>query len=151
MAIFFIACFTDYLDGYIARTFSQVSRLGQILDPVADKLLVASVLVVLAGIGAIKDIHLVAAIIIISREILLSALREFLSESDIIIPVSKLAKYKTATQMFSIALLLLSNANHIKKAQPIGIAFLWIAAILGVITAGDYIGQIYARFNPIKK
>ena len=147
--VFVVACLTDYLDGYIARTFSQVSRLGKVLDPVADKLLIASTLVLLTGIGIIHGIHVVPAILIICREITLSGIREFLSESRVSIPVSKLAKGKTMVQMVSLILLLVAHTYDMEIVQQAGLWSLWIASFLSIITAWNYIKQTYVYIKAL--
>jgi cardiolipin synthase len=145
--IFIIGCITDYLDGYVARTYSQVSRLGQFLDPMADKLLVATTLLLLAGFGRISQYSLIPAIIILSREILVSGLREHLSTSQITLSVSQLAKWKTATQMLAICFLLVGDTHDtITMAHTIGEGMLWCAALLTLITGLDYIKSSRRHF-----
>lgn len=138
--LFFAACLTDFFDGYLARQRKQVSALGRFLDPVADKLLVATTLMMLCGSGVIHGINVVASTVILAREIIVSGLREFLSEMQMIIPVTKYAKWKTAIQMTSICCLLCSamfpQALLIKK---IGIIFLWIAVVLTIFTGIRYL------------
>src|SRR5437899_9413404 len=99
MILFVIAAVTDWFDGYFARRYHQISRLGRFLDPIADKLLVAAALLMLVDSGQLSGIHVLAALIILAREILVSGLREFLAELRIGVPVSQLAKWKTAVQM----------------------------------------------------
>jgi cardiolipin synthase len=138
--IFITGCITDYLDGYVARTYSQISRLGQFLDPMADKLLVATTLLLLAGFGRISHYSLIPAIIIMSREILVSGLREHLSDFRITLSVSQLAKWKTGIQMLSICFLLVGDtAEIVTPARYVGEVMLWCAAILTVITGFDYV------------
>ena len=103
---FVLASFTDYLDGLLARIFKEESKLGEMLDPIADKIIVASALILLVMNGTIKNYEVIAAIIILTREILVSGLREFLAIGKIKLPVSNLAKLKTFLQMFSISILL---------------------------------------------
>jgi len=135
--LFLYACFTDFLDGYIARSFSIQSRLGQFLDPVADKLLVGSVIVVLVHYDRAD---LFPAIAIIGREILVSGLREFLSDLSVSVPVSKLSKVKTFVQMAAIFILLLGNkGTGLGFVDVIGHFSLWIAAILTLITGYAYL------------
>ncbi|MDP3371503.1 MAG: CDP-diacylglycerol--glycerol-3-phosphate 3-phosphatidyltransferase [Candidatus Paracaedibacteraceae bacterium] len=139
-AIFITGCITDYLDGYVARTYSQISRLGQFLDPVADKLLVSTTLLLLAGFGRISRYSLIPAIVILSREILVSGLREHLSTIHVTINVSRLAKWKTAVQMLAICFLLVGDTNDsITLAHTIGEGMLWCAALLTLITGFDYV------------
>ncbi len=136
---FSLACFTDFLDGYVARLWSQTSVLGQFLDPVADKLLVSSTLLLLAGFGRISSYTLIPALIILCREILVSGLREMLSELKVGMPVTFLAKWKTAIQMVAIGLLLLGDTvPGDRTLQAMGEGLLWTSAILTLITGYDY-------------
>ena len=143
--LFAIASFTDYLDGLLARLYKEESKLGELLDPIADKILVAAALVLLIMNGIIKNLEVIAAIIILTREILISGLREFLAKrKELNLPVSSLSKFKTFIQMFSIAILLTGETgNKIVSfqdynAQTIGIILLWIAAFLTLYTGYDY-------------
>lgn len=145
--IFIIGCITDYLDGYVARTYSQISRLGQFLDPMADKLLVATTLLLLAGFQRISHYSLIPAIIILCREILVSGLREHLSDIHITISVSRLAKWKTGVQMLAICLLFVGDtADIVSLARTIGEAMLWVAAVLTVITGYKYVASSMRYF-----
>ncbi len=144
--LFIIASFTDFLDGLLARLYKEESKLGELLDPIADKILVASALVLLVMNGIIKNYEVIAAIIILTREILISGLREFLAKKrDVSVPVSGLAKFKTFIQMLAIAMLLTGETgNKIinfqdYNAQIIGIVLLWLAAALTVYTGYDYL------------
>ena len=143
--LFAIASFTDYLDGLLARLYKEESKLGELLDPIADKILVAAALVLLVMNGIIKNLEVIAAIIILTREILISGLREFLAKGKIKLPVSSLAKLKTVLQMVSIALLLSGETgNKIinfqdYNAQTIGIILLWLSAALTLFTGYEYI------------
>ena len=143
--LFVLASFTDYLDGLLARLFKEESKLGEILDPIADKILVSAALILLVMNGTIKNYEVIAAIIILTREILISGLREFLAKGKIKLPVSNLAKLKTVLQMVSIALLLSGDTgNKIinfqdYNAQTIGIIFLWLSAALTLFTGYEYI------------
>ena len=144
--LFIIASFTDFLDGLLARLYKEESKLGELLDPIADKILVASALVLLVMNGIIKNYEVIAAIIILTREILISGLREFLAKKrDMSVPVSGLAKFKTFIQMLAIAMLLTGETgNKIinfqdYNAQIIGIVLLWLAAALTVYTGYDYL------------
>ena len=144
--LFAIASFTDYLDGLLARLYKEESKLGELLDPIADKILVAAALVLLVMNGIIKNLEVIAAIIILTREILISGLREFLAKrKELNLPVSSLSKFKTFIQMFSIAILLTGETgNKIVSfqdynAQTIGIILLWIAAFLTLYTGYDYL------------
>jgi cardiolipin synthase len=137
---FISACFTDFLDGYVARLWSQTSRFGQFLDPIADKLLVASTLLMLVGFGRIQPVSFLPAIIILCREILVSGLREFLSGLQVRMSVSALAKWKTAAQMGAISLLLIGDISPFGGAiNVIGEGFLWIAAVLTLMTGYTYL------------
>ena len=138
MILFVVACVTDWFDGYFARRYHQISRLGRFLDPIADKLLVAAALVMLVDSGTLRGVHVLAALIILAREILVSGLREFLAELRVGMPVSQLAKWKTGTQMVAIAVLLLGGAVPTWVAQ-VGLALIWIAALLTLITGYDYL------------
>ena len=144
--LFVIASFTDYLDGLLARLYKEESKLGELLDPIADKILVAAALVLLVMNGIIKNYEVIAAIVILTREILISGLREFLAKNkEASIPVSSLSKFKTLIQMLSIALLLTGDTgNKIinfqdYNAQTVGIILLWISAFLTIYTGYDYL------------
>jgi cardiolipin synthase (CMP-forming) len=142
LAIFIAASVTDYLDGYLARAWQQTSNIGRMLDPIADKLLVATCLLLLAADTdrTIAGWSLWAAIIILCREILVSGLREYLAALKVSVPVTQLAKWKTAIQMVAIAFLLLGPAGD--KMVPywtqIGIFLLWVSAIVTLYTGYDY-------------
>ena len=142
--LFVIASFTDFLDGMLARMMGEESKLGELLDPIADKIIVATALILLVMNGTIKHYEVIAAIIILTREILISGLREFLAKGQIKLPVSNLAKLKTVLQMTSIALLLSGDTgNKIinfqdYNAQTIGIILLWLSAFLTLFTGYDY-------------
>jgi len=140
VSLFFVVCVTDYLDGYFARAWQQTSSLGRFLDPIADKLLVASILLMLVELNRVSGISLIPAIIILCREILVSGLREFLAELRVPVPVSRLAKWKTALQMLALGCLLMeaSTLPEIPLHQ-IGIAGLWGAALLTLFTGYDYL------------
>ena len=143
--LFAIASFTDYLDGLLARMFKEESKLGELLDPIADKILVAAALILLVMNGTIKNYEVIAAIIILTREILISGLREFLAKGQIIMQVTSLSKLKTFIQMVSIAILLTGESgNKIinfqdYNAQSIGIILLWLSAFLTLYTGYDYL------------
>lgn len=138
--LFVIACLTDFFDGYFARQRKQVSAFGRFLDPVADKILVASILLMLSGFGFISGVNLIAAVVILVREILVSGLREFMSEMRLIIHVTRYAKWKTAMQMVSITCLL-SSAMFPKfiELKQAGIVFLWLATIMTLFTGARYL------------
>lgn len=142
LIIFILASVTDYLDGYLARAWQQTSNIGRMLDPIADKLLVATCLLLLAADTdrTIAGWTLWAAIIILCREILVSGLREYLAALKVSVPVTQLAKWKTAIQMVAIGFLLLGPAGD--KLMPywtqIGIVLLWMSAIVTLYTGYDY-------------
>ena len=142
--LFALASFTDYLDGLLARMFKEESKLGELLDPIADKILVAAALILLVMNGTIKNYEVIAAIIILTREILISGLREFLAKTSVSIQVTSLSKLKTLLQMLSIAILLTGESGNKLinfqdyNAQTIGIILLWLSAFLTLFTGYDY-------------
>ena len=143
--LFVIASFTDFLDGMLARMMGEESKLGELLDPIADKIIVATALILLVMSGTIRHYEVIAAIIILTREILISGLREFLARGQIKLPVTNLAKLKTFLQMVAIALLLTGETgNRILNfqdynAQTIGIILLWLSAFLTLYTGYEYL------------
>ena len=141
--VFAVAGATDYLDGYLARAQGTVSKLGIFLDPVADKIMVAATIVMLVHAGAIHGLAVIPALIILLREITVSGLREFLAGLQVSLPVSTLAKWKTAFQMIALAALILGLAAPAiapwLPAFGIGLICLWLAAGLTVITGYDYL------------
>jgi cardiolipin synthase (CMP-forming) len=143
--LFIIASFTDFLDGMLARMMGEESKLGELLDPIADKIIVATALILLVMSGTIRHYEVIAAIIILTREILISGLREFLARGQIKLPVTNLAKLKTFLQMVAIALLLTGETgNRILNfqdynAQTIGIILLWLSAFLTLYTGYEYL------------
>ena len=140
VAIYLVAAITDFLDGYLARLWKQQSALGRMLDPIADKVLVSVVLLVLAADGILAGGHLWAAIIILAREVLVSGLREFLGELRVSVPVTKIAKWKTTAQLVSIGFLIAGPAGDalIPGVTYAGILLLWVAAGLTLYTGYDY-------------
>ncbi|MBT3599877.1 CDP-diacylglycerol--glycerol-3-phosphate 3-phosphatidyltransferase [Candidatus Pelagibacter sp.] len=144
-ALFVVASFTDFLDGMLARMLGEESKLGELLDPIADKIIVATALILLVMDGTIRHYEVIAAIIILTREILISGLREFLAKGQVKLPVSNLAKLKTFLQMIAIALLLTGETgNKILNfqdynAQTIGIILLWLSAFLTLYTGYEYL------------
>jgi cardiolipin synthase len=140
LAVFIGAGISDILDGYFARMWGQQSSLGRMLDPIADKLLVSSCLLMLAAEGSIRGWALFAAVIILCREILVSGLREYLAELRVGVPVTRLAKYKTIGQMVAIGFLIAGDAGEVVLPQTtlIGITLLWLSAILTLYTGWDY-------------
>ncbi|MGD9804423.1 MAG: CDP-diacylglycerol--glycerol-3-phosphate 3-phosphatidyltransferase [Hyphomicrobiaceae bacterium] len=141
LTIFVAACFTDWLDGYLARMWQQQSMLGRMLDPIADKLLVGAALILLVQDGTISRVSVWAALIILSREILVSGLREFLAELNVKVHVSRLAKWKTTLQMVALGVLLAGPAGErqIAGVMAVGTALLWVAALLTIWTGGGYL------------
>ena len=143
--IFVLASFTDFLDGVLARLYKEESKLGELLDPIADKIIVSAALVLLVMNDIIKNYEVIAAIIILTREILISGLREFLAKSQVVMPVTGLAKFKTFIQMFAIAILLTGESGNKLvnfqdyNAHTIGIILLWLSAFLTLYTGYDYI------------
>ncbi|MGF1608250.1 MAG: CDP-diacylglycerol--glycerol-3-phosphate 3-phosphatidyltransferase [Kiloniellales bacterium] len=134
------ACVTDYLDGYLARHWEQVSGLGRFLDPIADKLLVAAVLMMLVANGTVLDLNILPALVILCREILVSGLREYLAEIRVPMPVSRLAKWKTMIQMVALGVLVVGASGPADiPVTEVGIVGLWIAALLTFITGYDYL------------
>ncbi len=140
VGIFVVASVTDFIDGYIARAWQQQSSLGAMLDPIADKLLVAAALLLLAADETIAGISLFAAVIILSREILVSGLREYLAQLQVSVPVTQLAKWKTALQMTAISFLLCGPEGRelFWFTSEVGITALWLAALLTLYTGYDY-------------
>ena len=131
---------TDYFDGYLARAKGAVSRLGIFLDPIADKIMVAAVIVMLVFTRDIRDWAVIAALVILIREIAVSGLREFLAELRVSMPVSQLAKWKTTFQLVSLGAIILGGAlPHWPLVREIGLFSLWAAAALTLITGWDYL------------
>lgn len=141
LVIFITAGLTDLLDGYFARLWAQQSTLGRMLDPIADKLLVASCLLMLAADGTILGWSMWAAIVILCREILVSGLREFLAELRVSVPVSRVAKWKTTVQMVAVGFLVAGEAGDriLPATTEIGLVLLWISAIVTLYTGWDYL------------
>ena len=153
-AMYTLMALTDYFDGYVARSYGTVSRLGAFLDPIADKIMVAAVILVLAAQGVLRgpyvgDMHVIAGLVILIREIAVSGLREFLGGLQVSMPVSKLAKWKTTFQLISLGALILGNAMpwwnlwlgslEINVPHTVGLTTLWAAAALTLITGWDYL------------
>ncbi|WP_404369983.1 CDP-diacylglycerol--glycerol-3-phosphate 3-phosphatidyltransferase [Sphingomonas sp. MMS24-J45] len=136
---------TDYFDGYLARANGTVSKLGVFLDPIADKIMVAAVVLLLVGArdanpAVISGVHQIAALIILLREIAVSGLREFMAQLQVSVPVSKLAKWKTTLQLVALGALILGGAAPQQQwIGQVGLGALWIAAVLTVITGWDYL------------
>jgi cardiolipin synthase (CMP-forming) len=154
-ALFSAAAITDWLDGHVARAWSQQSELGRFLDPIADKLLVATTLFMLGVEHRFSALTILPALVILCREILVSGLREHLAELRVRVPVSNLAKWKTGIQMVAIGVLLVGDAGPaILPVRWIGEALLWVAAGLTVRTGYDYLraglGHIQGEAPPLK-
>jgi len=145
LAIYTLAAITDFFDGYLARAWSQQSSLGRMLDPIADKLLVAAVLLALTADRTISGPSLWAAIVILCREILVSGLREYLAELRVPVPVTAVAKWKTTVQLISLGFLIAGPAGEAvwPGSIAIGTVLLWIAAILTFYTGWDYMKASY--------
>jgi cardiolipin synthase len=144
--LFVFLAVTDYLDGYLARRLHQHSELGALIDPIADKVLVAAVVVALVGTGDIAGWDIAGAILILSREFLVSGLREFLALRDLPLPVTKLAKWKTTVQLIAITLFLLPSLDM--AGQPaLTSALWWLATILTLITGYDYVTSATRRLS----
>ena len=139
--VFVIAAITDYADGWIARSRNLESRLGQMLDPIADKLLVAAALIMLVYNDDIRGFVIIPALVILAREILVSGMREFLATISVQVPVSSISKFKTAVQLIALAMLILAPAvEHVWGGlHYAGILSLWGAAILTIYTGFSYV------------
>jgi CDP-diacylglycerol--glycerol-3-phosphate 3-phosphatidyltransferase/cardiolipin synthase len=157
--LYCIIAITDFFDGYLARAQGTVSKLGIFLDPIADKIMVAAVILVLTAQGFLRgpyvgDVHVIAGLVILVREIAVSGLREFLGGIQVSVPVSKLAKWKTTFQLVSLGALILGGAVHGQPCQAVGdmcktvsqswvhlvgLGALWAAAVLTCITGWDYL------------
>ena len=138
--LFCLASITDYFDGYIARLRNEITNFGTFLDPIADKLLVAAVILILTSKGVIRDWDTIPALIILLREITVCGLREYLAGIKVSIPVSRIAKLKTFLQLSALAILILSESTlDITLIFYLGKIFLWLAGILTLYTAYDYV------------
>jgi cardiolipin synthase len=140
LGLFGAAAITDWLDGYLARKWAEESAFGRFMDPIADKLLVAALLFMLGATGRLPDLGVLPAVVILMREVLISGLREFLAGLSVSLPVTRLAKWKTATQMTAIALLIIGD--HSTPEWPfdhLGAAALWLAGVLTVASGWDYL------------
>ena len=145
--LFCIASITDYFDGYLARIRNEITNFGTFLDPIADKLLVASVILILTSKGIIADWQTIPALIILLREITVSGLREYLAGIKVSVPVSRIAKLKTLLQLCALALLILSEGiTNIGLILYLGKIFLWVAGLLTLYTAYDYIKASIKHF-----
>jgi len=141
LAIFIGAAISDFLDGYFARVWAQQSSLGRMLDPIADTLLVSSCLLMLAAEDTIHGWALLAAVVILCREILVSGLREYLAELRVSVPVTQLAKWKTTLQLVAVGFLIAGRAGDaiVPAVTEVGIALLWLSALLTLYTGWDYL------------
>lgn len=141
LALFVAACITDWLDGYLARAWQQQSALGAMLDPIADKLLVGAVLLMLVHDATISGAAIWAAVIILCREILVSGLREFLATLNVKVRVTELAKWKTSMQMVALGVLIAGPTADaiVPGTTTLGVTLLWIAALLTLFTGYDYL------------
>ena len=143
--MFVLAGISDYFDGLLARKYHLETAIGEVLDPIADKILVCAALVLLVMNETIKNYEVIAAIIILTREILISSLREFLAKISVSMPVTNLAKFKTFLQMFAISILLTGEVGNKVvnfedyNAQTIGIILLWVSAFLTLYTGYGYL------------
>jgi cardiolipin synthase (CMP-forming) len=141
LVIFIAAGITDFFDGYFARIWGQQSSLGRMLDPIADKLLVSSCLLMLAAEDTIHGWALLAAVVILCREVLVSGLREYLAELRVSVPVTRLAKWKTTLQLVAVGFLICGDAGDaiVPVVTQIGITLLWLSALLTLYTGWDYL------------
>ena len=140
LGIYVVAGITDFFDGYLARALSQQSSLGRMLDPIADKLLVSAILLMLVADGTIHSLSLWAAIVILCREILVSGIREYLAELKVSVPVSRVAKWKTTMQLIALGFLIAGPSGEyvLPHTIQIGLALLWVSALLTLYTGWDY-------------
>jgi cardiolipin synthase len=140
LAIFIAAALTDILDGYFARKWGELTSFGRMLDPIADKLLVASCLLMLTADGTIRGPSIFAAIVILCREILVSGLREYLAGLNVRVEVTRLAKWKTTVQLIAVGFLLAGDAGDaiVPFVTSIGLSLLWLSALLTLYTGWDY-------------
>ncbi len=142
-AVFSLAAMTDYLDGYLARQRAEVSVFGKLLDPIADKMLVAAVLLLLVGFGQLSGISIIPALIILMREILVSGMREFLAGlGSKGLPVTFLAKWKTVVQMVALGFLIVGDAGpDFIPVTLIGVIGIWAASVLTLVTGWQYVRE----------
>ena len=148
LALYTLASVTDYIDGYMARRLKVESPLGEMLDPIADKLLVAAVLLALASVTPSGWVFLVPALIILIRELMISGLREFLAKQNVSAPVTRLAKWKTTVQILALGFLMgAPGFPGFPFAHEIGITLLWLAAILTVQTGSGYLINALKHVN----
>ena len=145
LGLFALAAITDFFDGYLARAWHQQSSMGRMLDPIADKLLVAAALLMLCANGTLAGANIWAAVVILCREILVSGLREYLAELRVAVPVTRVAKWKTTAQLVALGFLIAGPAAEraIPGSHMLGVALLWIAAMLTLYTGWDYMRASY--------
>ncbi len=146
-ALFVVLALTDYLDGYLARVLDQASDLGALMDPIADKVLVAALVVGLVSRGDIAGWDVAGAVLILCREFLVSGLREFLAQRDLPLPVTRLAKWKTTAQLVALALLILAPLADPGQLLAIS-AIWWVATALTLITGFDYVRSAARQLRP---
>jgi len=139
--IYTFCAITDFFDGYLARKYGSTSKFGTFLDPISDKIMVACLLLMLAGIGRLPDLWMIPALIIFIREFLISGLREFLGPQNIQVPVSKLAKWKTTVQMVALGFLIVGDIGDpiVPHTLLVGQIGLTIAAVITIITGWNYL------------
>jgi len=149
LGVYTAAAITDFFDGYLARAWQQQSPIGRMLDPIADKLLVAATLLVLVSDRTLAGWTIWAAIIILSREILVSGLREYLAELKVRLPVSSIAKWKTAAQLFALGFFIAGPAGEVvfPGTIKVGEGLLWVAAVLTLYTGFDYLQAAIVHFG----
>jgi cardiolipin synthase len=154
VVLFSLAGVTDYFDGYLARKWAQISAFGRFLDPIADKLLVAAVILMLVATHRIRGLVVLPALVILCREVMVSGLREFLAQVNVGVPVSRLAKWKTALQLIALGILIVGEAAG-DWTQFVGETGLWIAAAITIITGYDYLSaglkHMTPRTKPVKR
>jgi cardiolipin synthase len=150
VVLFSTAGVTDYFDGYLARRWSQISAFGRFLDPIADKLLVAAVILMLVATDRIAGWVVLPALVILCREVMVSGLREFLAQVNVGVPVSRLAKWKTALQLIALGILIVGDAAG-DWTQWAGELGLWIAAAITIVTGYDYLSAGLKHMTPAAK
>lgn len=145
LTLYVIAAITDFLDGWVARKFDQITAFGRFLDPIADKIFVVAILVMLVAVNRVEGMSVLAVIAILVREFTVSGLREFLGPRNIVIHVTKLAKWKTTAQMLATGLLIVGPLNIVYDA--LGLVLLWVAAALTVLTGWEYMREGMKHIN----
>ena len=150
VVLFSLAGVTDYFDGYLARRWAQISAFGRFLDPIADKLLVAAVILMLVATHRIRGLVVLPALVILCREVMVSGLREFLAQVNVGVPVSRLAKWKTALQLIALGTLIVGDAAG-AWTQWAGELGLWVAATITIITGYDYLSAGLKHMAPATK